>query len=96
MNYHHFPVPKSDKAIPAARAAVTFRFKVLVNGFRDGSSFASIQEAREAIAARNADDLSFEIYDAVAKRYVWNANAGRLTDLIQALSNARFQREAEK
>lgn len=52
-------------------SGVTSRFRILVNGFADGRSFASIREARDSIAALNADDLSVEIFDAHAKRYVW-------------------------
>ena len=51
---------------------ITSRFRLVVNGFADGRSFDSLREAQDSLAAQNANWLSFEIYDAFAKRYVWS------------------------
>lgn len=47
------------------------RFRILVNGFADRSSFASFCEARSSIEARSADHLSFELFDAHDRLFVW-------------------------
>jgi hypothetical protein len=47
------------------------RFSVLVNGFAEGASFSSLPEAVKFVVAHGGDDVSFEIYDRLWRRYVW-------------------------
>lgn len=48
------------------------RFHLLVNGFVDGAAFSSLQDAIGNAVERKRNDLSFEIYDALERRYVWS------------------------
>ncbi len=47
------------------------RFRVLVNGFAEGAAFPTLHEALGSIPPRGVDGLSFEIYDAIERQYVW-------------------------
>jgi hypothetical protein len=42
-----------------------------VNGFADGAKFPTLQDALTSIPTKNVEELSFEIYDAVERQYVW-------------------------
>jgi len=47
------------------------RYRVLVNGFADGATFETLQEAVTSIPKKSVEGLSFEIYDAWERQYVW-------------------------
>lgn len=47
------------------------RFRVLVNGFADGDGFPTLHDAVNFVAAQGVGGLSFEIYDAFERRFVW-------------------------
>lgn len=47
------------------------RFRVLVNGFADRTLFQTLHDAVESIPPKGVDGLSFEIYDAIERKYVW-------------------------
>jgi len=47
------------------------RFRVLVNGFADRALFPTLHDAVGSIPAKGVDGLSFEIYDAIERQYVW-------------------------
>jgi hypothetical protein len=51
--------------------SATPRFSVLVNGFADGAKFPTLRDALTSISTNNVKSLSFEIYDALERRYVW-------------------------
>lgn len=47
------------------------RFRVLVNGFAARALFPTLHDAVGSIPQKGVDGLSFEIYDAIERRYVW-------------------------
>ncbi len=51
--------------------SATPRFRVLVNGFADRAPFPTLHDAVISIPMNNVESLSFEIYDALERRYVW-------------------------
>lgn len=46
------------------------QFRMLVNGFAY-ASFPSLNEAMRSVPASGSDDESFEIYDVLARQFVW-------------------------
>jgi hypothetical protein len=68
----------TDDPMRVAETRSSLRFKVLVNGFPDGRAFASLREAREAVAGHYDGD-EVEIYDAFRKHYVWARQGYALT-----------------
>jgi hypothetical protein len=51
--------------------ASTPRFRILVNGFADPAWFPTLHDAVAFIPTKSVQGLSFEIYDASERRYVW-------------------------
>ena len=47
------------------------RFRVLVNGFADHALYPTLHAAVGSIPPTGVDGLSFEIYDADERKYVW-------------------------
>lgn len=47
------------------------RFRLLVNGFAEGSLFPTLSHALNSVPAQTVAGQSFEIYDALERRYVW-------------------------
>jgi hypothetical protein len=47
------------------------RFRVLINGFGDRTLFPTLHDAVGSIPPKGVDGLSFEIYDAIERQYVW-------------------------
>jgi hypothetical protein len=47
------------------------RFRVLVNGFAENVAFPTIEAAIKSIPDNGVERVSFEIYDAVEREYVW-------------------------
>ena len=54
-----------------AQFLTSARYRVLVNGFADGAAFQSLQDAVTSIPKQSVEGLSFEIYDALDRQYVW-------------------------
>jgi len=52
-------------------ATLPTRFRVLVNGFAEESAFPTMDEAVKSIPDKGVEYSSFEIYDAIAREYVW-------------------------
>jgi hypothetical protein len=52
-------------------ATLPTRFRVLVNGFAEQSAFPTMDEAVLSIPDRGVEYSSYEIYDAIAREYVW-------------------------
>jgi hypothetical protein len=51
--------------------SATPRFRVLVNGFAYGAKFPTLHDALTSIPTKNVESQSFEIYDALERRFVW-------------------------
>jgi hypothetical protein len=58
-----FASEAADGALP--------RFRVLVDGFANGSLFQTLHHALNSVPAMGGSGQSFEIYDALERRFVW-------------------------
>jgi len=60
-----------------SRPTAPSRFRVLINGFAEGTLFPTLHHALNSVPSRGVAGMSFEIYDAFERRFVWSRPSDR-------------------